>query len=302
MNADASLGDDGIISDALVYGNIIHDNNGAAGINMDGLQNPTVFNNLIYNNHFSQGIALFQQDGAIVTQGGKIYNNTILVPADGRWGIHLTDGANIDTEIYNNIIINQHPWRGCITVEDTSQFTCDYNILNDKMSDQGDGATMSLSAWQALGFDSHSLVASSLEELFMDPVLFDLRLGDGSQAIDAGTDLVSSVVMVDLEGNPPPAGIQFDIGAYEKPSSVAITDVRIEGLAMTVSPNPAHHQVTVSGGPGTYNVSILSTQGQYIEQWRNVSLPYTVDIRSAPSGFLLLKWSIKGVGNPPPDL
>ena len=112
MNADASLGDDGIISDALVYGNIIHDNNGAAGINMDGLQNPTVFNNLIYNNHFSQGIALFQQDGAIVTQGGKIYNNTILVPADGRWGIHLKDGANINTEIYNNIIINQAPLAG----------------------------------------------------------------------------------------------------------------------------------------------------------------------------------------------
>ena len=86
MNGDLSAGGDGIISDAEVYGNIIHNNNLAAGINMDGLENPVVYNNLIYNNHFAQGIALFQQDGAIMTSGAKIFNNTIIVPSDGRWG------------------------------------------------------------------------------------------------------------------------------------------------------------------------------------------------------------------------
>lgn len=104
MNGDGSEGGDGIISDAQVYGNIIHDNKLAAGINMDGVQNPVIYNNLIYNNHSAQGIALFQQDGAVVSSGAKIYNNTIIVPDDGRWGILLKEGANVNTEIYNNII------------------------------------------------------------------------------------------------------------------------------------------------------------------------------------------------------
>ena len=51
-----------------------------------GLKNPIIYNNLIYNNHFAQGIALFQQDGAIVSHGAKIYNNTIIVPSDGKMG------------------------------------------------------------------------------------------------------------------------------------------------------------------------------------------------------------------------
>jgi len=121
INADLSSGGDGIISDAQIYGNIIYENNLAAGINLDGVENPVIYNNLIYNNHFGQGIALFQQDGAIVTSGAKIYNNTIIVPSDGRWGILVKDGANLNTEIYNNIIINQHAWRGCIVAENTSQ-------------------------------------------------------------------------------------------------------------------------------------------------------------------------------------
>lgn len=91
LNGDQYAGGDGIISDAMIYGNIIHDNNLAAGINMDGVENPVVFNNLIYNNHTAQGIALFQIDGAIVTSGAKIFNNTIIVPPDGRWG-HIGSG------------------------------------------------------------------------------------------------------------------------------------------------------------------------------------------------------------------
>ena len=71
---------------------------------MDGVENPVVYNNLIYNNHSAQGIALFQQDGAIPSQGAKVYNNTIIVPSDGRWGILVKDGSNVNTDILNNII------------------------------------------------------------------------------------------------------------------------------------------------------------------------------------------------------
>ena len=222
MNGDLSAGGDGIISDAQVYGNFIHDNNLAAGINMDGVEHPIVFNNLIYNNHFAQGIALFQQDGAIMTHGAKIFNNTIIVPADGRWGILMYDGANVDTEIYNNIIINQHAWRGCISAESTAQLSSDYNILNDKMSASGDGSAITLAQWQALGLDLNSQLADDLEDIFENSGANNYQLAASSQAIDAGTNAVSGVVAVDLVGTARPAGAGYDIGAYETSAPLPI--------------------------------------------------------------------------------
>lgn len=66
---------------------------------MDGLQNPKIYNNLLYNNHAS-GITLFKQDGTIVTSGAKILNNTIINASDGRWCIQIKSGGNVNTSIY----------------------------------------------------------------------------------------------------------------------------------------------------------------------------------------------------------
>ena len=222
MNGDLSAGGDGIISDAQVYGNQLHDNNLAAGINMDGVENPVVYNNLIYNNHSAQGIALFRQDGAIPTQGAKIFNNTIIVPSDGRWGILVTDGSNVNTDILNNIIINLHAWRGCIAIENQSQFSSDYNIVNDKMSASGDGSTITFAAWQALGLGANSFLADPLDQIFDDPVNHIYSLLNNSQAIDAGTNLVNSSVTIDIDGNSRPQGTAYDIGAYEYTTPLAV--------------------------------------------------------------------------------
>ena len=219
MNGDLSAGGDGTISDAMVYGNIIHDNNGAAGINMDGCLNPIVFNNLIYNNHFSQGIALFQQDGALPTQGAQIYNNTIIVPSDGRWGILVNLGSQARTKIFNNIILNDHAWRGCVTIESNAdQFMCDNNIVNDKMSNIGDGSTISFAAWQGLGLGANSMLADSKAQIFSNPTNNppDYSLNVNSQAIDMGTNQVANVLTDDLLLMSRPQGSIHDIGAYER--------------------------------------------------------------------------------------
>ena len=238
MNGDLSAGGDGIISDAEVYGNILHDNNLAAGINMDGCVDAVVYNNLIYNNHSAQGIAMFQIDGAVPTHGARIFNNTIIVPSDGRWGILVKDGCNQDTRIYNNIIINQHAWRGCITVEDTTGFLSDYNIVNDRMSASGDGSVTSLATWQSLGLDAHSEVSDPLDSIFADTGSGAYWLKVNSQPIDAGTSLVDAIVTDDIRGAERPFEIAYDVGAYEftwycdtcwAGSSVAYVDSAVSG-------------------------------------------------------------------------
>ncbi len=268
MNGDLSSGGDGIISDAQVYGNILHNNNGAAGINMDGLQNPIVYNNLIYNNHFSQGIALFQQDGAMVTSGAKIFNNTIIVPSDGRWGILVQNGANVNTEIYNNIIINQHAWRGCIAVESTSQFTSDYNVLNDKMSASGDGSAITLAAWQALGFDNNSLLADALVSIFENPGSNIYQLATNSQAIDSGTDLVSSIVTIDINGDTRPNGMGYDIGAYESNSTLSTDDISIIDLNLFPNPTTDYFSLTYDNTQITIKtIDLFDINGKLIKSF-----------------------------------
>ena len=294
FNGDLSAGGDGIISDAQVYGNILHDNNLAAGINMDGVENPVIYNNLIYNNHFAQGIALFQQDGAMVTRGAKIFNNTIIVPSDGRWGILVKNGANIDTEVYNNIILNEHAWRGCIVVEDTTQFDSDYNLLNDKMSATDDGSAIPLASWQALGLDQHSLLSGSLANIFVNDNQQDYHLTSTSQAKDVGSSIVSSIVSVDIEGNVRPAGLGYDLGAYEFQESSSVEDPAGSGLILF--PNPAAEKVSIELDPAYFieKVEFWDEKGKLvrIEEWGSQG----INVSDLTTGVYLIRISIRGKG------
>lgn len=293
MNGDLSAGGDGIISDAQVYGNIIFDNNLAAGINMDGVENPVVYNNLIYNNHTAQGIALFQQDGAIPSRGAKIYNNTIIVPDDGRWGILLKDGSQVNTEIYNNIIINQHAWRGCIAAENVSQLKSDYNLLNDKMSASGDGAAVALSEWQSLGLDQHAQLTGDLNELFEDVNQNNYQAATGSPAIDQGTDVVASIVSDDLVGNSRPSGAAYDIGAYEYQTVVGTRNPLAGELKLF--PNPAGEYLTLelrSGTPDMVQVILWDADGRLVRSFLPSGNRY--DLKGIQPGFYLLEIELEG--------
>lgn len=285
VNGDLSAGGDGIISNAQVYNNFIHDNNQGAGINMDGLENPIIYNNVITNNHSSQGIALFQQDGAIVTSGAKIYNNTIVVPDDGRWGILLDDGAQEETEIYNNIIVNLHDWRGCISAENSDGLISDFNILNDKNSNDGDGYTISLVAWQALGFDLNSLLADPISEIFNDTFLNDYSLIGGSQAIDSGTDLVSGIVTIDFLNLSRPISSGYDIGAYEYNYPIGIEELQIDQL--TIYPNPANHYFNLNlASNRIQKVNIINNAGRVV---KTVKLESRINISDLTTGLYLIE-------------
>jgi len=229
MNGDISMGDDGIISNAVVEGNIIHDNGygGGSAINMDGVQDSEIFNNLIYNNH-ATGIAMYQIDGGDGSKNNKVYNNTVIQPSDGRWNILVTDGSTGNT-LYNNILISHHSFRGSISIDaaSTSGFTGDYNILVNRLSNDDGNSNMTLGQWQSLGYDLHSMIADPENQIFVDHTNGNFHLLQTSQAVDAGTNLVLPTVFEDLDNVSRPQGTGFEIGAYEYTGTTEVVEEHI---------------------------------------------------------------------------
>jgi len=287
MNGDLSMGEDGINHDAQIYGNYLHDNNRAAGINLDGVLNPIIYNNVITNNHQAQGIALFQQDGAIVTHGAKIYNNTIIVPDDGRWGILLYDGAQENTEIYNNIIITQHAWRGSISAENCSGLKSDYNLLSNSLSNSGDGSSLTFNQWQALGVDQHSIMSDSYETIFINFFAGDYRLPFASQAVNKGNgSLVSSVVKNDFIFTLRPSGGEYDIGAYEY--DFPISSDFLSEVILKVYPNPATDFIEIESDHPITSYRIISISGEIVQSGISVHNSH-ISVQHLENGLYLLR-------------
>jgi parallel beta-helix repeat protein len=224
MNGDESQGGDGIISDALVTGNWIFSNaafngtsyGGGSGINMDGVQDSRIENNLIYDNHAS-GISLYSIDGAEGSTGNLVINNTIHQPAQSRWAVNIRDGS-IDNTVRNNILLNDHGFRGAISVwEDSVEgFASDYNVLVSRFlveNEEENAPVLTLAQWQAAtGNDMHSIVATPAS-LFVNASGFDYHLKPGVAAINAGSPL--DAPSVDFFGTTRPQGGAIDIGAHE---------------------------------------------------------------------------------------
>ena len=222
MNGDVSLGGDGIISNALVENNIIHDNGtgGGSAINCDGVQNSRIQNNLLYNNHAS-GIALFRIDAGGGASNNVVVNNTILQAADARWGL-LIDGGSTGNIVFNNIIWSDHAFRGSIAIDaaSISGFHSNYNIVTDRMSTDDGNTVISLAQWQqATQSDSNSFIATPAE-LFINVANNDYHLSPVGPAIDKGADSYYSMLapLNDFENETRPLsffGYLFDIGCDE---------------------------------------------------------------------------------------
>ena len=77
LNADVTMGGDGLITGALIEKNVIYNNGtgGGGAINLDGVQSSTVRNNLLYNNH-ATGIVNYVNFGAAGPKGMEIAGTT----------------------------------------------------------------------------------------------------------------------------------------------------------------------------------------------------------------------------------
>ncbi len=231
INGDASQGGDGIISDALIEGNIIYNNGvrGGSAINLDGLQDSVIRNNLIYNNHAS-GISLYRIDGGGPSTNNLIENNTIVMAADSKFPLNIQNGSTGNVA-FNNILLATNSRRLAsvsISTDSLPGFMSDNNALMSKQTTDG-YTLMSLAAWQSqTGQDAHSFATTPAAIGFVNPTAADYHLSSTSPAVDAGTVALPPakagsrsrvalhpIAKTDLDGSPRVWGRSIDIGAYE---------------------------------------------------------------------------------------
>lgn len=223
-NGDIAEGGDGIISGAVYERNIIHDNgfsktNGGAAINLDGLQDGVVRNNLLYDNHAS-GIALFKGCGAAGPKGMKILHNTVIMPADARFCLRITDALGLIL-VRNNVFYSHNAARGLLswdTETDVSWTDSDYNLLGGALyvAPAWDAKRLPLTRWQALGRERHSLLRPTLKGCFDAPGERGvLTPAAGSPLLDAGARDIEAGP-TDLLGRSRRVGPLPDLGAVER--------------------------------------------------------------------------------------
>jgi hypothetical protein len=220
MNGDISeQPGNGLVTHALVENNVIWENGtgGGSGINCDGVDYSSFRNNLLYNNHAS-GISLYSIDGAHGSSYNKVYNNTIVMAPNSRFVVNIPDDGSgappVGNIVEGNILYTPDASHGSVLIAQpgVTGFRSDYNVVVNRFSSDNDDTVISLSKWQALGYDVHSVIATPAQ-LFVNPSTGDYRLKPGSPAIDAGASL--TVVPKDIVGVSRPQGAGWDAGAYE---------------------------------------------------------------------------------------
>lgn len=215
LNPDLSSGAPGISVDVKIYNNTCYNNR--IGLNLQGIYDSEVYNNLLYNNgsgNGGNGITLFHGDAATGCNNVKVFNNTVLVPAGSQWAILAIESDSLF--VMNNILLSASP-KGSLDIESScTNYFGDYNLLNDKMTINQGSSYINFASWQALGHDAHSLLISNNNSVFLNVAANDYHLANNSPAWNAGSNLVSALVQLDLEGRKRPQGIAFDIGCYEQ--------------------------------------------------------------------------------------
>jgi parallel beta-helix repeat protein len=218
INADPAAPGDGIITGAVVSGNILYRNGsgGSAALNLASIRNSRIYNNLIYDN-YSQGMASWD-DEAGTKYGCKdnLYlHNTIVMPPGARHTVSFRHGSTGNV-LKNNILFHLGG-KDSISVDRSSlpDMQSDHNLVT--ALEIASGGLLSIDWWQGTtGMDRNSMIGDP-DDTFSDLSGDDYTLRQGSPAIDKGADLGSDVTH-DIIGTPRPQGSAHDIGAYEYPA------------------------------------------------------------------------------------
>jgi len=229
---------DGITTGAVVEGNVISGNGrgGGAAINLDGVQDSLVRNNLLFANTASgivcygdaDGVPDMSQDDGDGRQGPRgmvIVHNTVVQPPGARAALLIRHAVGRN-QVRNNILYHADPRGPAIRLgsdQDAADLDSDHNAFSrpgaidlravpTSAGPPDSSAVIDLEAWRARGEDRHSLAATA-DALFAAPGC-DFSPARGSPARDRGAAMAGSGD-ADLRGQPRPRGPAPDLGALE---------------------------------------------------------------------------------------
>jgi len=219
INADPSMGGDGISSNCIIENSILYGNGegGGAAINLASVRDSVIQNNIIFNN-YAGGIAAWDdaQGNEWGSKNLSIIHNTIYFKKDeGRYAISIKNGST-DAAIINNILLGGARGGFEITEGSLLGISIDYNIYfraNSELIIQlEDELDFTLQKWQEQGYDLNSFIISP-KSLFINLISGNFHLKEGASAVDKGKD---TGLNYDFEGELRPKGNGYDIGADEK--------------------------------------------------------------------------------------
>ena len=161
----------------------------------------TLTNNLVANNQANTegGGLWFEGDSSGGPAAGRLLHTTIAHNTAGNGGGQAVSVGDFSTLAFTNTIIAGHQSVG-ISVTVGSTVTLAATLWHNYGLDTGGEGTI-ISSTNVSGYPA-----------FVNPTARDYHLTAASAAIDQG---VNAGVTTDIDGNPRPVGIGYDIGAYE---------------------------------------------------------------------------------------
>ncbi len=205
-------------------------------------------------------------------------------------GIGCFDGFYADWIVENNVVIVEHyhgiTLSGAVNCRIINNTVVDRDTTNTEISpwirvgDHKDGSesvgcvVRNNLYYRSLSIDSpqiedHNLMVRNYDSNFVDFGQFDLRLKEGSPAIDAGTGNLAP--LIDIRGISRPQGSLPDIGAYEY-----VADEDSNSLSfLSIYPNPFNTFTDITFTLLTYGevrLEIYNSSGSKIKEYVDQSM------------------------------
>jgi len=199
-------------SDATLRDNMVQGNTASAGGGLHlSYSNAMLDNNLVIDNQVSSsGAGLYVSGSA-----PRLRHNTVVHNAGGDGGgVYIT---NSSTVVLTNTILVSHTVGVTVTAGSTA--TLEATLWYSNGTHTGGAGTILTGTINVYG-----------DPAFVNPAAWDYHLGPGSAAIDAGVD---AGVTTDIDGEPRPQGLGYDIGADELFNRQPISDAGSLQTALT---------------------------------------------------------------------
>jgi len=220
---------DGLCTGAVIVGNVIYDNGrgGGGAINLDGVKDSLVANNVLYGNRAS-GIVLYGDadgragdglgggdgydgNGRFGPSGVLVLHNTVVMPAGSRSALLIRyshgDKKNV---VRNNVLLQPDGESLDLASADVGMLDGDCNVLDGVLLED---SSLDVAAWNGTRGQGRKWTTASAATLFADAAKHDYHLKLGSPAVDQGE--LRLEVPTDIDGKARPSGAAPDVGAYE---------------------------------------------------------------------------------------